>query len=74
MKNILVGAILVAVGSLAIAIRKKFAHDSVLFQNMTFGFHFGEKERSPNKLLISLFGLILIVLGTLVLFGVVKWK
>lgn len=67
------GVVLMIVGLGLIVSRRWLARHMIEAQNWAFGFRFGEKTIHLNEWLAVPFGLVLLILGCLTLFNVIKW-
>jgi len=70
MEKVVIGIIVTAVGCALIVFREKFVGNIISFQNNSFGFRFGKKTTDLHTWLAIPFGLIFILVGVLIMFGV----
>ncbi len=75
MKQIIGGVILSTAGLVTMLFRSKLVSDIVELNNKYLGYYkYGEAERKLGMRLALFFGLLLIGVGVMVLFGVLKLK
>lgn len=74
MKNLLVGLIIIVIGSGLIYFRKPFVDICVGYQIWAFHMPFGRRTLQLNYILVPIFGAIVIIVGILTVIGVLKVK